>query len=181
MLCNSLQKNSHTASTDGALTLQDTMSTLAEITVCMNLASQHCRSWSCVLEGSCLIVLCSVGITGEFLGATPADAADIATHAVCLRLQGCTTAAIILQLGAQHVCSCLFSFPFSCSNVVAYDCADKYNLCNRWAALHQACKQSQIFVMRVSVLHCSEKDAAELVRTIVKVVAHCHSLGVIHR
>ena len=30
-------------------------------------------------------------------------------------------------------------------------------------------------------LRHSEKDAAELVRTIVKVVAHCHSLGVIHR
>lgn len=26
-----------------------------------------------------------------------------------------------------------------------------------------------------------EKDAAALIRTIVSVVAHCHSLGVIHR
>ena len=28
---------------------------------------------------------------------------------------------------------------------------------------------------------CREKDAAALIRTIVSVVAHCHSLGVIHR
>lgn len=29
--------------------------------------------------------------------------------------------------------------------------------------------------------HYTEKDAAKLVRTIVKVVAHCHSMSVIHR
>ena len=28
---------------------------------------------------------------------------------------------------------------------------------------------------------CREKTAAYMIRTIVKVVAHCHSLGVIHR
>ena len=28
---------------------------------------------------------------------------------------------------------------------------------------------------------CREKDAAQLIRTIVSVVAHCHHLGVIHR
>lgn len=28
---------------------------------------------------------------------------------------------------------------------------------------------------------CSEKDAAALIREIVSVVAHCHSLGVMHR
>ena len=28
---------------------------------------------------------------------------------------------------------------------------------------------------------CREKDAAAMVRTIVSVVAHCHSLGVMHR
>eukprot|EP00967_Tisochrysis_lutea_P044532 scaffold54059_cov19-Tisochrysis_lutea.AAC.7 len=29
--------------------------------------------------------------------------------------------------------------------------------------------------------HYSERDAAELIRTIVSVVAHCHNMGVIHR
>lgn len=28
---------------------------------------------------------------------------------------------------------------------------------------------------------CSEKDAAVMCRTIVKVIGHCHSLGVMHR
>ncbi len=31
------------------------------------------------------------------------------------------------------------------------------------------------------LLLCSEKDAATMCRTIVKVVGHCHSLGVMHR
>ena len=32
-----------------------------------------------------------------------------------------------------------------------------------------------------SVPCCSEKDAAFVIRTIVKVVGHCHSLSVMHR
>ena len=33
----------------------------------------------------------------------------------------------------------------------------------------------------IAACACSEKDAAQMVRTMLKVVAHCHSLGVIHR
>lgn len=36
-------------------------------------------------------------------------------------------------------------------------------------------------VVRNRPARCREKDAAQLIRTIVSVVAHCHHLGVIHR
>lgn len=43
------------------------------------------------------------------------------------------------------------------------------------------CSGGELFDRIVAKGHYSEKDAAELIRTIVSVVAHCHSLGVIHR
>ena len=57
------------------------------------------------------------------------------------------------------------------------------------ATAHAACPLSYV---AASALKCawltrrlwlprSEKDAATLCRTIVKVVGHCHSLGVMHR
>ncbi|KAL0030994.1 hypothetical protein WJX79_007525 [Trebouxia sp. C0005] len=45
----------------------------------------------------------------------------------------------------------------------------------------ELCAGGELFDRIVQRGQYSEKDAAELVRTIVKVVAHCHSLGVIHR
>ena len=43
--------------------------------------------------------------------------------------------------------------------------------------LHRPCMR----LIHRAWLSCSEKDAATLCRTIVKVVGHCHSLGVMHR
>jgi len=45
----------------------------------------------------------------------------------------------------------------------------------------ELCGGGELFDRIVARGHYSEKDAATLIRTIVKVVAHCHSLGVIHR
>lgn len=39
----------------------------------------------------------------------------------------------------------------------------------------------ELFDSIVKVRHYSERDAAQLIRTIVSVVAHCHNMGVIHR
>lgn len=45
----------------------------------------------------------------------------------------------------------------------------------------ELCSGGELFDRIVSRGHYSEKDAADMIRTIVKVVAHCHSMGVIHR
>ena len=45
----------------------------------------------------------------------------------------------------------------------------------------ELCSGGELFDRIVAKGHLSEKDAAGLMRTIVSVVAHCHSLGVIHR
>ena len=45
----------------------------------------------------------------------------------------------------------------------------------------EICTGGELFDSIVSRGHYSESDAAKLVRTMVRVVAHCHSMGVIHR
>mmetsp|Transcript_21427 Transcript_21427/g.55882 ORF Transcript_21427/g.55882 Transcript_21427/m.55882 type:complete len:529 (-) Transcript_21427:189-1775(-) len=45
----------------------------------------------------------------------------------------------------------------------------------------ELCAGGELFDRIVARGHYSEKDAATLIRTMVKVVAHCHQLGVIHR
>ncbi|KAK9917210.1 hypothetical protein WJX75_001895 [Coccomyxa subellipsoidea] len=45
----------------------------------------------------------------------------------------------------------------------------------------ELCSGGELFDRIVARGHYTEKDAATLIRTIVSVVAHCHSLGVIHR
>ncbi|KAK9805672.1 hypothetical protein WJX72_011131 [[Myrmecia] bisecta] len=45
----------------------------------------------------------------------------------------------------------------------------------------ELCSGGELFDRIVAKGHYSEKDAATMIRTIVSVVAHCHSLGVIHR
>ncbi|BDA50363.1 Calcium-dependent protein kinase 34 [Coccomyxa sp. Obi] len=45
----------------------------------------------------------------------------------------------------------------------------------------ELCSGGELFDRIVAKGHYTEKDAAGLIRTIVSVVAHCHSLGVIHR
>lgn len=45
----------------------------------------------------------------------------------------------------------------------------------------ELCEGGELFDRIVSRGHYSEKDAATMVRTMVKVVGHCHALGVIHR
>jgi calcium-dependent protein kinase len=54
---------------------------------------------------------------------------------------------------------------------------DKHNV----HLVMELCSGGELFDRIVSKGHLSEKDAAGLMRTIVSVVAHCHSLGVIHR
>ena len=43
------------------------------------------------------------------------------------------------------------------------------------------CSGGELFDRIVAKGSYSERDAAEMIRTMVRVVAHCHSLGVIHR
>lgn len=43
------------------------------------------------------------------------------------------------------------------------------------------CSGGELFDRIVAKGQYSEKDAAALIRTMVSVVAHCHSLGVMHR
>lgn len=45
----------------------------------------------------------------------------------------------------------------------------------------ELCTGGELFDSIVSRGHYSESDAASLVRTMVRVVAYCHSMGVIHR
>jgi len=45
----------------------------------------------------------------------------------------------------------------------------------------ELCSGGELFDRIVSRGHYSEKDAAYMCRTIVKVIGHCHSLGVMHR
>jgi len=45
----------------------------------------------------------------------------------------------------------------------------------------ELCGGGELFDRIVARGHYSEKDAAGLIRTMVRVVAHCHSLGVMHR
>jgi len=45
----------------------------------------------------------------------------------------------------------------------------------------ELCSGGELFDRIVSRGHYSEKDAAGMCRTIVKVIGHCHSLGVMHR
>ncbi|KAK9835373.1 hypothetical protein WJX81_005486 [Elliptochloris bilobata] len=45
----------------------------------------------------------------------------------------------------------------------------------------ELCSGGELFDRIVARGHYTEKDAAQLIRTIVSVVAHCHHLGVIHR
>jgi hypothetical protein len=54
---------------------------------------------------------------------------------------------------------------------------DKHNV----HLIMELCSGGELFDRIVAKGHLSEKDAATLMRTIVSVVAHCHSLGVIHR
>jgi calcium-dependent protein kinase len=54
---------------------------------------------------------------------------------------------------------------------------DKHNV----HLVMELCSGGELFDRIVAKGHLSEKDAAGLMRTIVSVVAHCHSLGVIHR
>ena len=51
----------------------------------------------------------------------------------------------------------------------------------RAAQVMELCSGGELFDRIVARGHYSEADAAAMCRTIVKVVAHCHSLGVIHR
>ncbi len=66
-----------------------------------------------------------------------------------------------------------------CPSVVtlkgAYE--DKHNV----HLVMELCSGGELFDHIVERGHLSERDAAGLMRTIVAVVAHCHSLGVIHR
>jgi calcium-dependent protein kinase len=54
---------------------------------------------------------------------------------------------------------------------------DKHNV----HLVMELCSGGELFDRIVAKGHLSEADAARLMRTIVSVVAHCHSLGVIHR
>lgn len=45
----------------------------------------------------------------------------------------------------------------------------------------ELCTGGELFDRITELGHYSEKDAARICRTIVKVVAHCHKMGVIHR
>ena len=45
----------------------------------------------------------------------------------------------------------------------------------------ELCSGGELFDSIVDRGHYSERDAAAMTRTIVRVVAHCHSLGVVHR
>lgn len=45
----------------------------------------------------------------------------------------------------------------------------------------ELCSGGELFDRIVAKGHYSEKDAAECCRTILKVVAHCHAMGVMHR
>ncbi|KAG1667632.1 hypothetical protein FOA52_001688 [Chlamydomonas sp. UWO 241] len=54
---------------------------------------------------------------------------------------------------------------------------DKYNVC----IVMDCCSGGELFDAIVARGSYSEKDAAELIRVIVGVVAHCHQMGVIHR
>mmetsp|Transcript_22081 Transcript_22081/g.37752 ORF Transcript_22081/g.37752 Transcript_22081/m.37752 type:complete len:598 (+) Transcript_22081:88-1881(+) len=54
---------------------------------------------------------------------------------------------------------------------------DKQNVC----LVMELCTGGELFDSIVKRGHYSERDAASLIRTIVGVVSHCHSMGVIHR
>nr|AAF21062.1 calcium-dependent protein kinase [Dunaliella tertiolecta] len=54
---------------------------------------------------------------------------------------------------------------------------DKSNVC----LAMEVATGGELFDSIVKRGHYSERDAAELIRTIVSVVAHCHNMGVIHR
>lgn len=54
---------------------------------------------------------------------------------------------------------------------------DKHNV----HIVMELCAGGELFDRIISRGHYSEKGAATLIRTIVKVVEHCHSLGVMHR
>ena len=45
----------------------------------------------------------------------------------------------------------------------------------------ELCTGGELFDRIVARGHYSEKDAANVIRTMVKVVDHCHKMGVIHR
>jgi calcium-dependent protein kinase len=45
----------------------------------------------------------------------------------------------------------------------------------------ELCSGGELFDRIIQRGHYTEKDASELIRTIVTVVAHCHAMGVIHR
>lgn len=45
----------------------------------------------------------------------------------------------------------------------------------------ELCTGGELFDSIVSRGHYTEKDAAKVVRTMLKVVDHCHKMGVIHR
>mmetsp|Transcript_589 Transcript_589/g.732 ORF Transcript_589/g.732 Transcript_589/m.732 type:complete len:598 (-) Transcript_589:579-2372(-) len=54
---------------------------------------------------------------------------------------------------------------------------DKSNVC----LAMEVCTGGELFDAIVKKGHYTERDAAEMIRTIVGVVAHCHNMGVIHR
>ena len=45
----------------------------------------------------------------------------------------------------------------------------------------EMCSGGELFDLIVQKGHYSEQDAANLIRTMIRVVAHCHHMGVIHR
>lgn len=47
--------------------------------------------------------------------------------------------------------------------------------------VQEVCEGGELFDRIVAMGHYSEKGAAEVIRTILQVVKHCHDLGVIHR
>merc|ERR1711887_134516 len=47
--------------------------------------------------------------------------------------------------------------------------------------LVQLCKGGELFDQIINKGHYSEKEAADLVRTILMVIKHMHDLGVVHR
>lgn len=64
-------------------------------------------------------------------------------------------------------------------NIVAFKGAyeDRHNI----HLVMELCTGGELFDRIVARGHYSEKDAAEVVRTMLRVVGHCHDMGVIHR
>ena len=53
-----------------------------------------------------------------------------------------------------------------------------------WDNIHvvmDLCTGGQLLDKVVARGHYTEKDAAEVIQTVIKVIAHCHDMGVIHR